>query len=76
MESWTIPLLHANRKVGPVYEESGNRGFLDVHIGDEGTRLVNGIYAGVDAGAWETRVSPTGQMTVKMVSPPKTRRHE
>ena len=53
------------RKAEPLYYESGNRGFLEVHVTDEGTRLVNGIYAGIEFGAFTIPARPTGQMTVK-----------
>jgi hypothetical protein len=56
------------RKAEPVYEESGTRGFLEVHVNDEGTWLIKRIYDGVDVGAWNIRVSATGRMTVKIVS--------
>lgn len=55
------------RKAESLYYESGNCGFLEVHVDDGGAWLVNGIYAGLDGipllGI--RRVRPTGQMTVK-----------
>jgi hypothetical protein len=53
------------RKAKPLYYESGNRGFLEVHITDEGARLVNGIYAGIEFGGFTIPARPTGEMTVK-----------
>jgi hypothetical protein len=53
------------RKAEPVYEESGTRGFLEIHVNDEGTWLVKRIYDGVDVGAWNIRVRATGHMAVK-----------
>jgi hypothetical protein len=53
------------RKVEPLYYESGNRGFLEVHVTDEGARLVNGIYAGIEFGSFTIRARSTGHMTVK-----------
>jgi hypothetical protein len=54
------------RKAEPICEESGNRGFLELHVTNEGVRLVNGIYWG-DAPPilGIRRVGPTGQMAVK-----------
>lgn len=43
---------------------SPDRGFLEVHVAREGTRLVNGIYTAVDIPAWTVRVAPAGRMTV------------
>ena len=55
------------RDAEPLYYESGNCGFLEVHVTNEGARLVNGIYAGFGGipllGIRSVR--PTGQMTVK-----------
>jgi hypothetical protein len=53
------------RKAEPLYYESGNRGFLEVHVTDEGARLVNGIYAGIEFGTFTIRARPTGRKTVK-----------
>jgi hypothetical protein len=52
------------RKANPLYEESGNRGYLDIHVTDGGIRLVNGIYWG-DTISGIRKVPPTGQLTVK-----------
>ena len=49
----------------PVYYESGSRGFLEVHVTGEGPQLVNGIYAGFEAGVLTMEVMPTGRMTVR-----------
>ena len=53
------------RKAEPLYYESGNRGFVEVHITNEGERLVNGIYAFDAPSIWSIRVRPAGQMIVK-----------
>ena len=53
------------REAEPLHHESGNRGFLEVHVTNEGTRLVNGIRATGEPPAWSIRVKPTGPMTVK-----------
>jgi len=54
-------------KSEPLYYESGDSGFLEVHVTNQGVRLVNGIYPGVCVipilGV--RRVQPTGQMTVE-----------
>jgi hypothetical protein len=49
----------------PLYYESGNRGFLELHVTDGGGRMVNGIYAGGDLGVWNLHLSPKGGMTVR-----------
>jgi len=56
------------RKDEPVYssEDVGtDRGFLEVHLTDKGTRLVKGIYTAIDIPFLTIHVEPTGQMTVK-----------
>jgi hypothetical protein len=53
------------RRAKPIYYESGNRGFLEVRVTDGGTRLVNGIYAGIEFGVFSIPVPPTGRLTVK-----------
>jgi hypothetical protein len=42
-----------------------DRGFLEVHITDEDTRVVNGTYQAIDIPIFTIRVSPTGNLTVK-----------
>jgi len=53
----------------PVYysEDMGSldRGFLEVHLTEKGTRLVKGIYTAIDIPILTIHVQPTGQMTVK-----------
>ena len=57
------------RKDEPLYysDERGapDRGFLEVHVTNEGTRLVKGIYTAVlfDIPLWTIHVRPTGRMT-------------
>lgn len=43
------------------------RGFLEVHLTNEGTQLVNGVYSNVllDILGWTRHVSPSGRMNVK-----------
>jgi len=59
------------RKDEPLYysDERGapDRGFLEVHLTNEGTRLVNGIYTAIifDIPVWRIHVRPTARMTVK-----------
>jgi hypothetical protein len=54
------------RKAEPLYDESGNRGYLEIHVSNEGVRLVNGIYRGDQIPILGIRrVRPTGQMTVR-----------
>jgi len=53
------------KKAEPVCYEAGNRGFLEVHVLNEGTRLVKDIYEGLDVGVWDIRARPTGPMTVR-----------
>jgi hypothetical protein len=57
------------RKEEPLYysDERGSpdRGFLEVHVTDEGRLLVNGIYTAVDIPILTRHVRPTGRMTVK-----------
>ena len=42
------------------------RGFLEVHLTNEGTQLVNGVYSNVllDILGWTRHVSPSGRMNV------------
>jgi hypothetical protein len=54
------------RKAEPLYYESGNRGFLKIHINEEGVRLINGIYWGDQIPILGIRrVRPTGEMILK-----------
>ncbi len=54
------------RKAEPLYYESGNRGFLKIHVNDEGVQLVDGIYAGIEIPiSGIRRVGPTGRMLLK-----------
>jgi hypothetical protein len=54
------------KKAEPLYYESGNRGYLEVHVTNEGARFVNGIYAGLDGGGnWQVRVSPKAPMSAR-----------
>jgi hypothetical protein len=57
------------RKDEPLYysDERGSpdRGFLEVHVTNGGTRLVNGIYTAVDIPILTIHVRPTGRMAVK-----------
>ena len=53
------------RRAEPLYYESGDRGFLEVHVTNERAQLVNGIYASGSSMAFTSRVKPMAQMTVK-----------
>ena len=57
------------RRDEPLYysDENGSpdRGSLEVHITNEGKRLVNGIYTAVDIPVGTIHVRPAGRMTVK-----------
>ena len=57
------------REDKPLYysDERGStdRGFLEVHVTNEGTRLVNGVYTALDFPGWTIPVWPTGRMTIK-----------
>jgi hypothetical protein len=54
------------KRAEPLYEERVNRGFLHVYVTNECTRMVNGIYAGIEIPILGIRqVQTTGQMTVK-----------
>ena len=55
------------RKAEPLYHESGVRGFLEIHVRNEGVRLTNGIdsFGGQIPLLGIRRVRPTGQMRVK-----------
>lgn len=55
------------RKAEPLYYESGVRGFLEIHVTNEGAWLANGIDSlGGEIPILGIRwVRPTGQMTVK-----------
>jgi hypothetical protein len=49
-----------------LYEESGNRGFLEIHVTGEGVRMRNGIHAGEEIPILGIRrVAPAGEMTLK-----------
>lgn len=53
------------KKVEPLYCESGNRGLVELHITNDGERLVNGIYAFDTLSVWSVRVRESGQMVVR-----------
>jgi hypothetical protein len=57
----------------PLYEESGERGFLEVHVTNEGARLINGIYSGYGGIPFMgiRRVRPAGQMTLNYLGEAK-----
>jgi hypothetical protein len=53
------------KKAEPIYYESGDRGFVEVHITNKTERLINGIYAFDAPPFWRIQVAPTGKMVVR-----------
>ncbi len=55
------PLYYSDEEGAP------DRGFLEVHVTKEGTRLVKGIYTAIlfDVPIWKIHVSPTGRLNVR-----------
>jgi hypothetical protein len=65
IDCWYRDRLGNLLRVSPIYYESGNRGFLEIHVSRDVPHIINGIYALDAPRGWWSRGTDLEEMSVQ-----------